>query len=451
MIEPRTPVGPEAGYEPELGRAETTGRYVVTFAEGQDDPVQVLSSAAGLSQVVDSRDFDAQAVDMTETAAAEATVFSELGMSVVSADPDQLRALQTSEAAQRSVVAVAPELIHHVLPHAGTTRTASSDYVQGYRDGIADLGGRMDAHAGTVTAAPAPAPASFTDNDQATWGVQATRAWTSSRSGSGVKVAVLDTGLDLAHPDFAGRSITAQSFIAGEDAQDGHGHGTHCIGTACGPDAPEGTRRYGVAYEAEILAGKVLSNAGSGSDSGILAGINWALTNDCAIISMSLGADVSRPHPPYTHAGIRALRRGTLIIAAAGNNANRPFDPGFVGAPANSHSIMAVAALDSDLQMASFSARSLPGRGGQVDIAGPGVDVYSTWPMPTRYRSISGTSMATPHVSGLAALWCEATGHRGLRLWAMLARESERLHLPSVDVGSGLVVAGDQPRGSSSE
>ena len=181
-----------------------------------------------------------------------------------------------------------------------------------------------------------------------------------------MKVAVLDTGFDLGHPDFVGRDVTALSFVAGESAQDGHGHGTHCIGTSCGPRMPSTGPRYGVAHEADIFAGKVLSNSGSGTDAGILAGINWAVANRCPVISMSLGAPVPQAHPPYSAAGHRALQRGSLIIVAAGNNADRRAGNfGFVGAPANSVEIMAVGALDMPLGMAYFSARSLPGRGGR--------------------------------------------------------------------------------------
>jgi subtilisin family serine protease len=256
---------------------------------------------------------------------------------------------------------------------------------------------------------------------------------------------VLDTGFDLEHPDFAGRPVEARSFIAGEQVQDGHGHGTHCIGTALGAKCPGVRPRYGIAYEADIYAGKVLSNAGSGADSGILAGIEWAVGNTCAVVSMSLGARV-RPGQAFSQVfervATRAQRQGTLIVAAAGNDSSRPADIWPVSHPANCPSIMAVAAIDVQGAIARFSNRGINPDGGQVDIAGPGVDVHSSWPMPTRYRRISGTSMATPHVAGIAALYAEADATaRGAALGRALAGGALRLQLPSSDVGAGMVQA----------
>ena len=432
----------------ELAEGQTTGRRVVVFAEpdGAADPADTLRSIAGVSEVASTRDFAGQAMDLGQIQSAGATVFTELGVAVVAADADQAAALEAA-AARGEILAVELELVHHVLAGAdgGVSRGdgVSVDYVRGYRDGVGDLSGRIvPGAAGAVRGLPAAEITSYQDTDRFTWGLQATEVATSCRSGQGVKVAVLDTGFDLAHPDFVGRAITAQSFVAGASPQDGHGHGTHCIGTACGPETPTASRRYGIGYEVDIFVGKVLDDQGSGFDQGILAGINWAVANGCQVLSMSLGADVRRVSRLYETVGSRALAAGSLIVAAAGNNARRDLGNfGFVGVPANSPSIMAVAAVDSQLDIAYFSARSNPVRGGQVDIAGPGVDVYSSWPMPTRYNTISGTSMATPHASGIAALWCQATGRRSGDLWSTLTQQARRLSLPSADVGAGLVQA----------
>jgi subtilisin family serine protease len=407
-----------------------TGRQVVVLAPrpGRTNPARTLATIAGFSNVARSRDFESQAVSMSEADDADATVFDELGIAVVSSDPDQRTALMAAAEEGDLVLSVEPELIHHAL---------TVDYARGYHDGVSDLYGRLHETNGSAAVAPV-APV---DTDQLTWGLQATRVSTTSRTGRGVRLAVLDTGFDVDHPDFAGRTVTTQSFILGETVQDAHGHGTHCIGTSCGPASPGVTRRYGTASEAEIFAGKVLSDSGSGSDRGILAGINWALANDCAIVSMSLGADLPTVSVAYETVGKRSLDRGTLIVAAAGNNARRPGNVGFVGVPANSPSIMAVAAVDPASQPARFSARSGNVDGGKIDVAGPGVNVFSSWPMTQRYHTISGTSMATPHVSGIAALWCEATGLTGRELWTVLVQNALPLDVPSVDVGAGLVQA----------
>src|SRR5262249_39057072 len=126
----------------------------------------------------------------------------------------------------------------------------------------------------------------------ATWGLNACKVPQSTRDGNGIRVAVLDTGFDLGHPEFAGRTIRSNTFV-GQPAQDLHGHGTHTTGTACGPNSPPGAfQRYGIAFKSQIFVGKVLTNAGSGTQGQSLAGINWAVVNRCAAISMSLGARV---------------------------------------------------------------------------------------------------------------------------------------------------------------
>jgi subtilisin family serine protease len=427
--------------------AETTGRYLVLLRDdGLDEGVAALRSASGLRHVASAADYAAGAIDMEEAGESDAIVLDKLKVAVVKADPSQAGALRAASANDGAILAVEPEqILHHcaLVPPTGPAAW-QPDYLRGYRDAVVHIYERLTGEAEGVVGGEAAA-AVFNDNAQATWGLQATRVIESHFSGRGVRVAVLDTGLDLQHPDFAGRSIVSQSFIDGQDVQDGNGHGTHTTGTACG-SLLGSSRRYGCAYRADIFMGKVLSNQGSGADGGILAGINWALTNGCRLVSMSLGAPVQPGDsfsPVYENVARRALAANLLIVAAAGNESQRPGFIAPVGRPANCPSIMAVAAVDNHLGIAPFSCGGINLDGGGVDIAGPGVNVFSSWPMPTRTRSISGTSMATPHVSGIAALWLEARGLNttAAALWQLLVSNARRLSLPARDVGSGLVQA----------
>jgi subtilisin family serine protease len=429
-----------------MAQPQTTGKYLVLLpVDDVNAGVQTLTDVTGTRSIARAAEFPNHAVSGEQLESADTLVLDDIAVAVVSLDPEQLQSVNMAVADDsQPVLAIEPEQILYALNDSGFSGAALSnlslDYLKGYRDGINNLVDELL----LTTGQQAQILAQFTE-ETATWGLQATNVINSRFSGRGMRVAVLDTGLDLNHPDFAGRQITSQSFIDGEQVQDGQGHGTHCIGTATGPLAPATLPRYGVAYEAEIFVGKVLSNQGSGADRGILAGINWAVSNGCQVISMSLGAPTRRGDTysrVYEMIGRRALQMGSLIIAAAGNESRR--DMGIinpVARPANCPSIMAVAALDSQLRVANFSNRGINPDGGQIDIAGPGVNVYSTWPLPTRYRTISGTSMATPHVAGIAALYAESAGARGEALWNLLIQNAQRLVLPAADIGAGLVQA----------
>lgn len=445
-----------------------TGRYLVLLRQdAMDAGIRMLTDQVGLN-VTRSADFQAGAMDTDALASGGAVVFDDLAVAVVDTPPDQFRSLSFAASEDNGILAIEPERVVYAIydrmveaspPMSGAPSFGQSQapspvnvpapgmplaYLRGYRDAVNHV---VDQVLGTSssTSAVAGAASPLLVEDNLTWGLQATRVAESRYTGKGVRVAVLDTGFDLGHPDFIGRTIVSQSFIAGETAQDGHGHGTHCVGTACGPKQGGTLPRYGIAYESEIYVGKVLSDRGSGTDGGILAGIQWAIANKCAVVSMSLGAptQVGQAFSQVFEAvARRALAAGTLIVAAAGNDSRRPGQINPVSHPANCPSIMAVGAVEVALQVAWFSCGGLSLQGGQVDIAGPGVDVRSSWPRPMLYNTISGTSMATPHVAGIAALLAEQNPDvRGGTLGWLLLQSARRLDLSSQDVGAGLVQA----------
>lgn len=176
----------------------------------------------------------------------------------------------------------------------------------------------------------------------------------------------------------------------------------------------------------------------------MIAAVEWAIVSGCRVISLSLGIPINQKVLQYETPVRRALNAGTLVVAAAGNNAERPASAGFVEPPANADAALAVGAIDRHLRIARFSARSsqVVGAGGVVNLAAPGVAVFSALPVGAgRHGLLDGTSMATPHVAGIAALWCESTGETGQALWNRLVQSARPLSLSSADVGSGLAQA----------
>ncbi|MFN8534931.1 MAG: S8 family serine peptidase, partial [Dehalococcoidia bacterium] len=268
----------------------------------------------------------------------------------------------------------------------------------------------------TRTATPTRTPGSpvptntpggqVTPNDPAypgqQYGLQKIRApfgWAYSTGDEAVIVAVVDTGVDLNHPDLTAKIVDGYDFVNNDPtAQDDQGHGTHVAGIAAGI-SNNGVGVAGVSWGARIMPVKVLDSGGSGYTSDVAAGVTWAADHGAKVINLSLGS--SSPSVTLETAVNYATNRGALVVAAAGNGGNSV--PNYPGAYAN---VVAVAATDSNNARASFSTY-----GGFVDIAAPGVGVYSTVPTgscdlcaPGGYLSLSGTSMATPHVAGLAAV-----------------------------------------------
>lgn len=436
-----------------------TGRYLVLLCQDQpQDGVKKLIEITGASLVRASSSKSKTGKSAT-LAPQCAIVFNSIGVALLRCDLSKQamleRAVADSDGAilaiepERAVYAVGRSQVSIPTPvppdashDAGDHDALLQAYLKGYRDAADDLAGRL---ALGRWKAEETLPDVAVDESRLTWGIQAIRAEQSHYSGKGVRLAILDTGMDMQHPDFAGRDMVSRSFVDGQTVQDGNGHGTHCAGIACGPTQPAEGPRYGVAGDTRLYAGKVLSDEGSGGDGGVLEGINWAVENQCRIVSMSLGSPVE-PGQGYSRvfeeAARRALAAGTVIIAAAGNDSRRPEVIAPVSHPANCPSIMAVAAIDQHMRIAPFSSGGLEGDGGQVDLAGPGVAVLSSWPGPEHYRSISGTSMATPFVAGVAALLVEADNDiSGHALLSRIVQSTRRMALPSRDVGAGLIQA----------
>lgn len=232
------------------------------------------------------------------------------------------------------------------------------------------------------------------EGERVDWGLKELNIpdiWKFTR-GAGVKVGVIDTGADLTHPDlFLGIEASAD-FTGKGTAQDGDGHGTHCAGII-GARA-QGIGVVGVAPECELYIAKGLGDDGSGNFYAIAAGVRWCIAQKVDIISMSLGAPCGDEN---LHNAIKeAVNAGIAVFCAAGNEGHGGTDE--VGYPGRYDEVVAVGAIDSSMGMSYFSSV-----GPQVDILAPGGQIYSTY-KNGGYATLSGTSMATPFVAGVAAL-----------------------------------------------
>ncbi len=260
------------------------------------------------------------------------------------------------------------------------------------------------------------------------WGVNkvnAYEAWNNTQ-GEGVRVAIIDTGIDYNHPDLKPNYKGGYNAVKqNNDPLDDQGHGTHVAGTIGAVRDLKGVA--GVAPKAELYSAKVLDSSGSGQYSWIIDGIQWAINNKMQVINMSLGGPSGSD--ALKAAIDAAYKAGITVVCAAGN------DSGPVNYPAKYENAIAVSASDINNKIAYFSSR-----GPEIDFIAPGVSVYSTYKGGV-YKSLSGTSMASPHVAGLAALAVSAGYKTPDQVRTALKKAASSIGLSANEEGNGFINA----------
>lgn len=283
--------------------------------------------------------------------------------------------------------------------------------------------------------------------DESTVQIGAPEAWRAGLDGSGVTVAVLDTGIDAKHPDLAGRIADSRNFTADPDDNDGYGHGTHVASIIAGSGAASAGKYRGVASGVKLLNAKVLDSTGSGEESQLMAGMEWAAKSGARVINMSLGAGASDGGDPLSEMVDKlTAATGVLFVAAAGNTGA----VAMVETPAAAGTALAVGAVDKKGKLADFSSRGprLADAMVKPEIIAPGVDIAAARAAGTnigtlvgeRYTRLSGTSMATPHVAGAAAILAQKYPQwRSSELKAMLTSTGKDAGIAWYEQGAGRV------------
>ncbi|MBK9271497.1 MAG: S8 family peptidase [Saprospiraceae bacterium] len=404
-------------------------RYLITYNDGSISS----ENAASLLGVAKSKCKEGVAFMETESVPGKTDVlhFENLGVSTIELTEDEVLKLQSKE----GILAVEEDLEmfafkedineekqfqelfygEEILENGEEEIVKEEGYQNGYKKALLDVfsslldrsGGAQEDSFDLKLPVPSPVKPIIKRPQPVPWNismVKAPAAWARGITGKGVKLAILDTGI-TAHPDLS--IAGGVSFIPGSTSfDDRHGHGTHCAGIAAAKNNTIGV--VGVAPNASLYAVKVLNDSGSGMSSWIIAGMEWCVRNRIKVASMSLGG-ASNPSVAYANAIKRCYDHGVVVVIASGNSFGSSFP--WVCAPANSiisgvanASPLAVGAVDRASVIAGFSSRG--GRvalWNQVGCVAPGVSINSTF-LANGYRALSGTSMATPHVAGLAAL-----------------------------------------------
>jgi subtilisin family serine protease len=284
------------------------------------------------------------------------------------------------------------------------------------------LGAALAAHAARSRSASSPLagvtrvwldrPVRGTALDPNLTQIGAPAAWDQGLTGRGVRVAVLDSGIDATHPDLRGKVVAEANFSDSDSTTDRFGHGTHVASIVAGTGARAAGERKGVAFEASLLNGKVLGDFGFGFESGVIAGMEWAASQRARVVNMSLGAFPTDGTDPVSQALNRiTAQRRVLFVVSAGNAG--PFAQ-TVSTPGSATSALTVGAVDVQDALADFSSRGprLGDYAMKPDITAPGVDIVAARaagtslgePVDRWYTRLSGTSMAAPHVAGAAAI-----------------------------------------------